>query len=1070
MVSHHDAVTDTASPVAASPSQRAVQEAPVFGEHRIATLLCCALTALDAEYDQSHHGTPHRHAHVFYDRVRQVGARYGGTVQPVAGAYALIVFGTPIAQEDHAQRAVYAATDLLHAHSHRGADAASSTHKLAMHLSIHTGSIIVEGRREAGDATLLDLGTTAVVALALQKHCPSGTILCSETTARLIRRTVRLTKLAPVPVDGHAMLIQAYRIVTHDAQRAAVPVSVAWTNRPLVGRAQDLATLYTRWTQSEEGHGQVVGIVGEPGMGKSRLLYEFRRGLGERPHTYVQGRCFSFGRHSPYLPWLDVLRRIVGITPAEQEAAAATIRQGLLALGLHPEDDVPYLVHLLRPQDVPTWGRRLSPEARKTHTSDSFLRLIWQVAQRGPLVLEIENLHCIDATSEALLAALVERLAGLPILLVVTHRPGYCAPWMGKSYVTQIALTGLTPAESRRVVQAVLGARRIPDPLLHDIISKADGNPFFLEELTRAVVYQEQHAGTLTIPDTIQTVLASRIDQLPLATKRLLQIAAVIGAQVPVALLGAITSVSAEVLQHHLRTLQAAEFLTETGLSPHATYVFKQALIRHTAYQSLLPRTRQHYHRQIAQALTTQFPDIVKGQPERLAYHCTEGGLYEDAVMHWEHAGHYARHNGANVEAVQHYTRGLELLRCLPDAAARDQRELTLQTGYGTAMAATKGLAAPEVEQAFTRAHTLCQQIGDTPQLFPVLWGLRIFYMARGDLRTAHAMAQTLFERARQQQDPGPLLVSHQALGVALYYLGDLRAAQGHFEQMRTLYAPQHYADQADPWVINAVAVGFCYDALVLWHLGYLDRSHQRSQEALSLLQETSDPFCLAPGLFLIAVLHRVRREVELVRQHAETLISLATAKGFQYRLAQGMMLHGWSMAMQGQTAEGIAQIRQGLAVYEATGAQQERYVYLMCLADVYTHTQQFEAAWQTLTEALTASRHTEQPLGEARLYRRQGELLLAQATRGRHASAMPAEAAEPYLRRALDIAHNLQAKSLELRAAMSLSRLWQGQKKYDQAHDLLTSVYAWFTEGFGTTDLQEARSLLATLTAACGR
>lgn len=1044
------------------PGQTPVPMMPALEEYKIATLLCCALAGDDAETALPDHETTRQQAQTLYDRLRQVGSRYGGTVVPASDIGAMLVFGAPVAQEDHAQRAVFAAADLC-----VPADTPDQSYsqRLALRLSIHTGSIVVEGGREVQSPTSIYLGTTEAVAMALLKQSLGGRILCSETTAALVRRWVRLQKLEPVLVEGQAMLIQAYEVMTHDLQRVPLPIAFVGTNRPLVGRDQELIALYTRWTRVEEGQGQVVGIVGEPGIGKSRLLYEFRRGLGERPHTYLRGRCRSFGRHSPYLPLLEVLRQRADIMDTEQAAAVVTkVRRYLSSLGMAAEEDAPYLLYLLRGQEAPAWLHRLSPETRKVRTIEIFLHLIWQTAQRHPLVIEIENLHWIDATSEALLSALVERLAGLPILLLVTYRPGYSAPWMAKSYVTQISLTGLKADHGQRVVEAVLGSRHLPETLLHEIVAKANGNPFFLEELARTVGQYEPPHATLVVPDSIQTVLASRIDQLPPAAKRLLQIAAVIGAHVPVALLGASTAYSEETLQSHLRDLQAAEFLTETALPPQAAYTFKHDLIRATAYQSLLPHTRQHYHRRIAQALLRQFPEVVEHQPERLAHHCMQGGWPQDAITHWQRAGQQAQQNGANVEAAEHFANALEALRLLPDTPERDRQELTLQTGYGTAMAATKGLAAPEVADAFTRARTLCQQVGETPQLFPVLWGLRMFYMARGDLPAAHDVAQTFFSRARQQRDTGPRLVSHQALGVALYYLGDLSAAQVHLEQMRALYESRQHTDHAAHWVTNAVAIGLCYGALTLWHLGYPNRSEQRSREALRLIQETPDPFGLAPVLFLTAALHLLRRDVEGVQQHAEMLITLATEKSFQYRLAQGLMMHGWSVAIQGRIEEGIAQIRQGLAAYEATGAQQGRYLHLMCLADVYSRNQQFDMARQVLDEALTAACRTGQQLGEARLCRRQGDLLLAQATWQQQTRRAVAKTAEQHLRRALDMAHNLQARSLELRAAMSLGRLWKGQGKQAKARHLLTTVYEGFTEGFETPELQEARTLLKSL------
>jgi predicted ATPase len=510
-------------------------------------------------------------------------------------------------------------------------------------------------------------------------------------------------------------------------------------------------------------------------------------------------------------------------------------------------------------------------------------------------------------------------------------------------------------------------------------------------------------------------------------------------------------------VQRELGRLVEAELLYQRGLPPQAIYRFKHALIQDAAYQSLLKRTRQQVHQRIAQVLEARFPETAATQPELLAQHYTEAGCKEQAVGYWLKAGQRAIERSANLEAIGHLTTGLDVLKTLPDTPARTQHELTLHTALGVPLRATKGLGAPAVGQVYARARELCQQVEETPQLFPVLRGLWEFYELQGALQTTRALGEQLLTLAQRVHEVELLLVAHNVLGDTLVWLGEFADARAHLEQGMALYHPQQHRSHAFLYGYDSGVHCRAFEALALWYLGYPDQALRRIHDALTLAPELSHPFSLALALVFAAWLHQLRREAQVVQERAAAVIALATDQGFPFWVAYGTILRGWALAEQGQSAEGMAQMRQGIAAWRVTGAELQRPYYLALLAEAHGKAGQANEGLRVLAEALTAVHTTGERQHEAELYRLKGELLLRQ-------DVPDAQEAESCFCQAVDVARQQQAKSFELRAAMSLSRLWQPQGKRAEARQLLEPIYGWFTEGFDTADLQEAKTLLEEL------
>jgi predicted ATPase len=821
-----------------------------------------------------------------------------------------------------------------------------------------------------------------------------------------------------------------------------------------------MMTLHALLAQVEAGHGQVVGIVGEPGLGKSRLVYEFRRSLGRRRLVYRAGRCLSYGSTTPYLPVLDLLRHHCGITDTDgPEDITAKIHRSLQEVNMAPEMWAPVLLHLLGLEEGTNPPAVLSPEARKARILTTLTQMCLNGSRQRPLILEIEDLHWIDPSSDECLAALVERMAGAPVLVLVTYRPGYRPAWIDRSYVTQVALQPLTSKESLQVVQAVLPTVAPSAPLVPQLLAKADGNPFFLEELARTVVEQGADAPSSTVPDTVQAVLLARIDRLPATAKRLLQTAAVIGKDVALPLLQAVAEVPEEAMHRDLGHLQAAEFLYETYAPTALAYTFKHALTQEVAYQSLVRRVRQQFHAHIAQALEEQFPEVAETQPELLAQHYTEASFPEQALPYWQRAGQRAIERSADAEAISHLTKGLEILKLLPNTPTRTRQELELQLTLGSVLRMVKGHTAPDVEHTYTRAYELSQQMGDSPQRFAALRSLWRFYLNQAKLPTARELAEQGFALAQHVQDPALLQDAYRMLGGTLLFQGELAAARTHLEPGIILYDAQHgYQPSFSGGMDRGVTCG-SYAAWSLWLLGYPEQALTKMRDALTLASELSHAFSLAFALNYASMLHGWRREVQFAKERAEAAITLANEHGFIHHLHLGMIRRGWALAMQGAVAEGIRQLHQGLATLRDMGQELPLSHHLALLAEAYRQGGQVEAGLRALAEALAHMDNTGERCYEAELHRLKGECLLAQT--GKRCKEREAE--KCFLQ-ALEVARYQQAKSLELRTAMSLSRLRQQQGRCAEAHQTLAEIYGWFTEGFETADLQDAKALLEAL------
>jgi class 3 adenylate cyclase/predicted ATPase len=1046
---------------------------PPEAERRQLTVLFCDLvdsTRLSSQLDPE---VLRQVVQAYQATCAKVIARFEGHIAQYLGDGLLVYFGYPLAHEDDAQRSVRTGLGIIEAvgQLHTSLEQEREVH-LAVHLGIHTGLVVVGDVGDGARQERLALGETPNVAARLQGIAAPNTLVISATTFQLLGGFFACQPLGTPLLKGLAQPLAVYRVLYESMARSRLEAagSTGWT--PLVGREQESGVLLERWAQVKDGLGQVVLLSGEAGIGKSRLVQVLTEQVAAEPRAWLTPcQCSPYHQHTALYPLIDLLERVALRFDREEspQQKVGKLEGFLVEYGLPLAEAVPLLAALLSlPLPAEYAPVMVSPEQQKQQTLHILLTILLRIAAQQPVLFVMEDLHWVDPSTLELLSLVVDQGPTARVLTLFTFRPDFSPPWTGRAHLTQLTVNRLPQRQAAEVIRQVAHGKVLPPEVVEQIVAKTDGVPLFVEELTKMVLEsgllqeQDEHytltgpLHPLAIPATLHDSLMARLDRLT-AVKALAQLGATLGREFSYELLRAVAPWDEGIVNRGLHQLVAAEFLYQRGVPPQATYTFKHALIQDVAYQSLLRSTRQQHHQRIAQALEAQFPEIVATQPELVAQHYTTAGCAEQAVVYWLRAGQHASERSAYLEAVSHFTTGIELLTTLPETPARTQHAVALYIALGAALQMTKGYGAPEVEHAYTQARTLCQQVGETPELVPVLLGLWRFYGVRSQLHTAQEFGETLLRLAQRADDPALSVVAHYTLGATWLYLGALPAARQHLEDGIARYTPDQRRTPAFRIGQDLGVSCRTNAAVTLWLLGYPDQALAHLHEALALARELSHPFSLAWARGWAALVSQFRRDVPAVHEQAEAVIALSTEHGFPQWVAWGTGLRGWVQAMQGQGEGGMVQVRQGIADLRATGAALFVPYFCTVLADISDHLGHTEDGLQALAEAHTLVEQQEERWWEAEVCRLRGVLLLRQ-------TGTPHAEAETWLQRALDVAHHQQAKSLELRAAMSLARLWQHEGKRNEALELLTPIYSWFTEGFDTADLQEAKALLDAL------
>ncbi len=989
-------------------------------------------------------------------------ARYEGYVAKLMGDGVLAYFGWPRAHEDDAERAVRAS---LAAAAATARLMTPQGERLAARVGIATGLVVVgdligEGSAQEEAVT----GETPNLAARLQAMADPNTIVIAGGTQRLVLGLFDAIDLGHRHLKGFATPVPAWRIIGESDREGRFDArhSIA---TPLVGRSEELGLLVQRWQQARAGKGQVVLLSGEPGIGKSRLIAALEERSSAEPHGRLRYFCSSYHANTALYPVTKQLERAAGLgrndsLDTKLDKLETLLRQG----GSDIAETAPLLAELL---SIDTTGRyaplKLTPQARKSRTLSVLIQLLQGLATFKPILVSIEDAHWIDPTSGEWLDMLIDGLQDLPVLLIVTFRPEFHPRWTLFSHVTALPLSRLERDQVAAIIDRVAG-KALPTEIRNQILAKTEGVPLFVEELTKTVLESgllidsgDQYVlsgqlPSLAIPSTLRDSLMARLDRFA-AVKEVAQIGACIGRIFQHRLLSAVTGYDDAQLEGILQQLEESELVFRRGVPPEASYTFKHALVQDTAYESLLKSRRQQIHAVIASELEVQFPEIAEAEPETLAHHYAAAGLPQQAVAFWLKAGQQALERSAHPEAIANLGKGLELVACLPDSQGRLRQEIKLQTALGVTMISTRGFASPEVLQAFSKARTLSEKLGDRDQLFVALCGEASYLLISGNLRAADELGLQCLELARASGDHALLLEAHHRQWATKFYMGDCAAAEHHLDHGIANYDRDR--DHRLTYIYTGHDPGVCcriYSAQMLWLRGYPDQALERCRDAVALAEEVSHPFTIAQALSNFTDLYLLRHEPDKARVTLGKTITLAKEFGLEREISEGRFQHGWALAEEGHMMEGIREMREGLAAITAMGVaaglQHNLCVLAQACAECGSANEGIDLLEQglSMTEAGAKYRLPE-------LFRTKGELLLRQNPND--------GTAERWFKRAVTRARDEGTKSLELRAALSLARLYYNRGSDEKARDLLAPVYAWFTEGLDTRDLVEAKELV---------
>jgi class 3 adenylate cyclase/predicted ATPase len=1062
-----------AAPVATESKEMAAERTPRSAERRQVTALFCSFDlaaevsppALDLE--------DHQELLLAAAQVcKEVIGRFRGTVIGSASEGLFASFGFPVALEDAARRAVLAGLAIQEAL--RDFPKQAKHHKtapLSARVAIHTGFALVGEWRghESGD-TLTVVGEARNVAVRLEGIAEPGMVLISTATQRLVQGFFVCAALGTHTLTGTSRPLEVFRVlraskVSHPIEAAAVAGLT-----PLIGRDQEVGLLRGRWEQVREGMGQVVLLVGEAGIGKSRLVHvlkeHVRHEAGGRGDAVVEWRCSPNSQNTALYPAADFFASFLGFQREDDPRARLDeLVKHLGSLNLDDPDIIPlFATVLLLPLDERYPPLNLSPQGQKERTLEALGSWLLRYTRRQPVLFIVEDLHWVDASTLEFLTRLMAQTETERLLMLFTFRPEFVPPWTSRTPQMQVVLNRLTRRQIADLMQQKIGVSELPAALVEQIAARTDGVPLFVEEFTRMVVesgYLHLAEGKVeladalplhAIPATLQDLLTARLERMA-SVRDVVQVAAVLGRTFSYELLRAVALLDEPTLQHELSKLVEAEILFQKGRPPRCSYLFKHALIQDAAYQSLLKSRRQQLHRRVAEVLEKLFPEVVQAQPELAAHHCTEAGLVHEALMYWEKAALHAQDRSANTEGIGHLGRALGLLAALEESPERSHQELRSQVLLAVMLQAVRGYAAPEVSAVHARARQLSAKIADPILRFHVLWGIWSWRFIRDELDLGLELVEEMQRLAETQGDPGIVMETCFASGCNRFYRGDFARTRSDCEQGFSLYTPERGRLHARHTGQNAGVTNQCYSGVALWFLGYPQQAEARVEQALTLARELNHPFSLAFALYHHALLRQLLRRGHEAQADGEAVEALSSEQGFPFWKALGVLCRGAGWLLQGHYAEGVALLREGLTSYRVTGAGVTVSHYHALLGAALGGAGKITEALAAVADGLAVARRLNERFVESELHRVQAELLL------RKADADPV-AVEACLRRALDMAREQQARSLELRAAMSLYR-WRPTA---EARQILAQTYTWFREGLETADLQDARLLLGDL------
>ena len=1056
------AVSSEAAPIAVMPER----DAPSDGERKMVTALFADIkgsTELEQDLDPEE-------ARAIIDPALKLmidaAHRYDGYIVQSTGDGIFALFGAPVAHEEHPQRAVYAALRMQEELRRYGDRLRSEGQApIEIRVGVNTGEVVVRSISTGqGHTEYTPIGHTTNIASRLQSLARSGSVVIGELTRRLVEGYFQLKALGPAQIKGVSDPVNVYEIVGLGPLRTRLQRSAGRGLSKFVGREREMAEMRRALELAKQGRGQTVATMGEAGLGKSRLFFEFKA-TSQSGSLLLETFSVSHGKASAYLPVIELLNNYFDIDPDDDARKRREKMAGkVVMLDQNLGDTLPYLFALLGVEENAEALAQMDAQLRQRRTLEAIKRILLRESLNQPLIVVFEDLHWVDAETQALLDLLVDAIANARVLLLVNYRPEYNHVWGSKTHYAQLRLDPLGRESAGEMLTALVGVDAALEPLRRLIIEKTEGNPFFMEE-TVQVLFDEgalvrngavrltKALSELHIPPTVQAILTSRIDRLPPDEKDLLQTLAVMGKEFSLGLIKNVTGITGDELERMLNDLQLGEFIYEQPALPDLEYSFKHALTQEVAYNSILTERRKLLHERAALEIESLFADRIDDHLAKLASHYGRSGNNAKAVQYLRMAGEQAAQRSAHEEAIKLLTSALELLPRLPEGEERARVEVKLRLAFIGSLVASKGYAAPELEEFNRRTIEISSTTDDPALHFPALMFAWAFHQVRRDLPRAIETSIEMIRLAERVRDPAMIVHANFASGAASLFRGDLADAREKLEKAVSIPEPGSLA--AAPQDPRVASLSFL--ALTLWFLGYPDRALQTSEEGIARARRLGQPISLAFALVYGTLLRICRSESERALEMAEESCKLAAAHGFQYWGALGSTYRGMLHSALGRTEEGIAETLQGVDSYRSTGSALGAAGVMVGLVLSYLRAGLTDDATRVATQALAALEQSGARLSESELYRLRGEVLL------RDASPVETEARTCF-EKAISIARAQKAKSWELRAITSLARLLNKQGHRDEARTMLAEIYNWFTEGFDTADLKDAKALLDSL------
>jgi class 3 adenylate cyclase/tetratricopeptide (TPR) repeat protein len=1052
----------TGPPAAAA----AVPRPPDFAERRQVTVMFSDLvgsTALSARMDPE---DLREVISAYQNRVAETVRRFNGFVAKYMGDGVLVYFGYPSAHEDDAEQAVRAGLELIAAVTELKSHASLRTR-----VGIATGLVVVGDLIGSGDAQERGIvGETPNLAARLQAIAEPDRVVIGGSTRGLIGNLFELEELGPRDLKGLGS-VSAWVVLRQGTVEGRFEALHGGGLTPLVGREEEVELLLRRWRQALGARGQVVLLSGEPGIGKSRLTAALIERIASEPHARLRYFCSPQHGDSAFHPIIGQLERAAGFSFGDEAKAKLDKLDVLLSETAATVEDRALIADLL---SLPNDGRypalTLDAQRRRQRTLQALQAQLEALACQQPVLMVFEDVHWIDPTSLEVLSRTVECITGIPVLLIVTFRPEFDPPWAGQSRVASVTLNRLGERDVTAIIERLVGDKKLPMDVMAEIVERTDGIPLFVEEMTNAVLEADSEgaarrtvaavpAPALAVPASLHASLMARLDRLGPA-KEVAQIGAAIGRRFSHALLASVVRETGAELGSALDRLVHAGLLFRQGVPPHASYLFKHALVQDAAYGTLLRESRRALHAHIAEALESQFADVAELQPELLAHHCTEAGLIEKASALWGKAGQRSLARSALVEATAQLSRALAQIAVLPDTGGLRRAQINLQVALANALMHVKGYAAPETKASLDQARLFIERaeaLGEPPEdplvLFSVLYGFWVANHTAFNGDAVRALSAQFLALAEKQRATVPIMIGHRLMGRSLLDTGDIAEGRAHCDQALALYNPAEHRLLATRFGQDSRVAILSFRSLGLWLLGYPEAALADTDHAIKDAREIGQAAALMFALAHTLLPLMLCGNYAAANAHADELVALAAEKGSSLWKACGMMMQGLLMALTGKASNAVQMITSGMTAWRSSGSTLWTPLDLSYLARAYAVLGQFDDAWRCVGEAMMVMENTKETWCEAEVHRMAGEIALL--------SPEQEAKAEAYFERALTIARAQKTRSWELRGAMSMARLWRDQGKRQQARGLLVPIYDWFTEGFDTLDLKEAKDLL---------